>query len=309
MPTLVYEPGTRLDPIVPTVTLDRLGEEVRELYDLGVGSVKIFSGGEARDTYASDAATGDSLMIRAITAAKRAAPDMAVMTETCLCSYTADRNCFIPDECGDLDYAGTLGLLAAQAVRQADAGADIVGPASMIDGAVAVVRTALDNAGHRSVGIRPHVIFTSRLYDRYRAAMNAAPARGNRGALQIDPSRPEQAIALSLRFLADGADMILLEPALHTLDVLVELRKLTAAPLAPFSVSGEYAQLTQDGRLNLAECADAMMERLTVYRRAGGDTIITYFAKQAARILTGHPPVRLVATPSQGFDGSAQASA
>nr|WP_281381999.1 hypothetical protein [Nocardiopsis mwathae] len=282
MPLLVHENEDAADSVVPTVSLQRLSVEVRELRRMGIGSVKIFCGGSVRDDRACEAASPDNLMNRAIATAKEAAQDMAVMTENCLCSYTHAGNCFLTNADGVFDYEGTLTLLSEQAVQQADAGADIVGPAAMIDGVAASTRQALNQSGHRDVGIMPHVIFTSRLYDGYRRAMNAVPARGNRRAFQIHPSCPEQAVALARDFLAEGADMLLLEPALHSLDVLVSLRQAAEVPLVPFSVSGEYAELTRNGTLKPSEYRAVLLERLTMFKRAGATTIITYAAKQAA---------------------------
>ncbi|QBI56771.1 hypothetical protein [Streptomonospora litoralis] len=290
MPLLVRR-GEAASP-VPTVTLDQVGATVRELAGLGVGAVKIFAEG-TRDENGGDAASAAAPLIHAIQAAKDAAPDLAVMTETCLCSYTAARVCVLTDDHGRYDHAATLNVLGEQALRQAEAGADILGPAAMVDGLTGRVRDVLDAAGYRDVALMPHLIMTSRMYDGYRAAMNAAP-KGNRAAFQVHPSRPEQAVQVARRMVEEGADMILLEPALHTIDLLARLvaDDQVSVPLVPFCVSGEWAQLTHSGtRLPVDYMAD-LIERLTMYRRSGAAAVISYSAPEAARELVQIPHPR-----------------
>ena len=287
MPLLVRR-GAPTSP-VPTVTLNEVGPRVRELALLGVGGVKIFAEGE-RDDQGGDAASVDAPLIHAIRAAKEAAPDMAVMTENCLCSHTHTRACVLTDDRGRYDHAATLEILGAQALMQAEAGADILGPAAMVDGLTGHVRGVLDNAGHRDVALMPHLIMTSRMYDGYRAAMNAAP-KGNRSAFQVHPSRPDQAVHVARRMVAEGADMILLEPALHTIDLLARLGADAEVnvPLVPFCVSGEWAQLTHSGTRPTEEYMPDLLERLAVYMRSGAAAVITYSAREAAQRLTRVP--------------------
>ncbi|MFD5188116.1 hypothetical protein ACFWMU_08125 [Streptomyces sp. NPDC058357] len=267
---------------MPTVTVGQIPQAVRELTDCGVRSVKIFAGSRFRDARASQAASPAGLMMRAIRAVKESEPHMAVMTETCVCSHTDTGECFIADPRGrGLDIMATTDALAEQAVAQAEAGADIVGPAAMIPGSVRAVRTALDGAGHEDVSIMPHLIFDSALYEEYRATMGAAPASGSR-AFQIIPRQAEQAVRTGLDYVGEGADMLLLEPALFAVDLLVQLKAATPVPLVPFSVSGEYLRLTvpaeggaRDGRL--------LTEAFTMLKRAGAERIITYGAVELAR--------------------------
>lgn len=284
-PVLLTESVDRLDGSPPTVSLAGLPRLVRHARDVGLRSVKLFAGGAARDDAASDAASTSSLMVRAIEAAKDAAGDLAVMTENCLCSYTADGNCFLTTADGQLDYQRTLDVLCAQAAAQAEAGADVLGPAAMLEGLTSAVRATLDDTGHRAVALMPHVIFASRLYGGYRRAMQAAPRSGNRAAFQIHASRPEQALDYSLRCLHEGADMLLLEPALFTVDVLVRLRATTNAPLFPFSVSGEHALLARGQSLPDRDRDAVLVEYLTMLKRAGAEVIITYSALHVAQLL------------------------
>ncbi len=287
MPLLVRR-GESASP-VPTVTLDQVGPTVRELDRLGIGAVKIFAEG-GRSTSGGDAASREAPLILAIDAAKQVAPDLAVMTENCLCSHTADKTCVLTNGRGQYDHDATLDVLGTQAVHQAEAGADIIGPAAMVDGLTEHIRGALDSAGHRNVALMPHLILTSRMYDGYRAAMNAAP-RGNRGAFQVHPSRPEQAAHVARAMVAEGADMLLLEPALHTVDLLARLADLDV-PLVPFCVSGEWAQITYSGARPAEEYMPDLMERLMMYKRAGATAVITYSAGEAARHLAPVPRPR-----------------
>jgi porphobilinogen synthase len=270
---------------LPSVTLGDLSEEVRQLADVGIRAVKLFASGERKDLRGSEAVDPDTLMIRAIKACKVAAPSLCVMTETCLCPYTVEGSCVSTAEDGSLDLDGTLELLADAAVLQADAGADSVGPAPMMDGSVRAVRAALDANGWHNVSIMPHVIFSSCLYGGYRQTMRTAPRRMNRQAFQVHPSRPEQAIDLARRFRSEGADMLLLEPAMFGLDILVRLRAILDCPLVPFSVSGEYAMLTGSLPSGVPDALDVLLEFLTSLKRAGADLVITYAAKDIARAL------------------------
>jgi porphobilinogen synthase len=285
LPVLVTDSIDLLDGTPPTVSLAGLPALVRHAHRIGLRSVKLFAGGATHDDRASDAASASSLMVRAIDAAKSTASDLAVMTENCLCSYTADGNCYLTTGDGRLDYQRTIDILCEQAVAQADAGADILGPATMLDGVTGAVRAALDDTGHRPIALMPHVILASRLYGGYRRAMRAGPRTGNRAAFQIHSSRPEQAMDYSLRCLHEGADMLLLEPALFTMDLLVRLRATTNAPLFPFSVSGEYAMLTRGQTLPRPDRDAVLIEYLTTLKRAGAEVIITYAARDVGERL------------------------
>ncbi|MGW0962564.1 hypothetical protein ACWD4K_26980 [Streptomyces gelaticus] len=239
-------------------------------------------GDRLRDAHASQAASPTGLMMRAIRAIKDTAPEMAVMTETCVCSHTDTGECFIAGPWGrGLDLVSTIEALAEQAVAQAAAGADIVGPAAMMPGSVRAVRTALDAAGHEDVSIMPHLIFDSALYEGYRATMGAAPVSGSR-AFQIIPRQAEQAIRTGLDYIGEGADMLLLEPALFAVDLLVRLKAATPVPLVPFSVSGEYLRLTSQAEDGTRE-SRLLSEAFTMLKRAGAERIVTYGAMDLAR--------------------------
>lgn len=218
-------------------------------------------------------------MVEAIDAAKNAAPDLAIITENCLCSYTHEGLCVLASQDG-YDHQATLAALAAQAVRQAEAGADVIGPASMVDGHTRRVREALDAAGFVGVALMPHLIFSSTLYGGYRKAMGAAP-RGNREAFQIHLSRPGQGVEVARKMIAEGADMLLLEPAVHTVDLLSRLARETEVPLVPFATSGEWAEITYSGQRPVEEYRPALLERLGMYKRAGAAAVVTYSTEAA----------------------------
>ncbi|MFJ6217262.1 hypothetical protein ACIQGZ_28605 [Streptomyces sp. NPDC092296] len=273
------------DRPMPTVTLEQIPSVMRETAALGIRSVKLFAESAARDATGEASHRSDSLMARAIRSAKEAEPSIAVMTETCLCSYTADGVCYLTDRYGRPDVPATVDVTARQAVVHAEAGADIVGPASMVLGTTRGARLALDGTGHESVSVMPHVIFWSSLYDGFRLTMGATPKAGVDREFQINPGRPEQFVDSALKLVSDGADMLLLEPALFCADVLRELQTRTLVPLAPFSVSGEYNALTDvesdTGRRDVRK----LVELFTMLKRAGAAASITYAALDIARQL------------------------
>lgn len=269
---------------MPTFKVSEVASVVAELADLGVRSVKVFAGSRIRDPRASQAASPTGLMARSIRAVKKTRPSMAVLTETCVCSHNDSGECWLANTLGRADLEETTEVMAAQAVAQAEAGADIAGPAAMIPGSVRAIREALDAAGHTDVALMPHLIFTSSLYEGYRATMGATPRSGAR-AFQINPRQPEQAIHVALDMVEEGADMLLTEPALHTVDTLVHLKDKVPVPVMPFSVSGEYLRLTDthpDGERDVR----GLIEAHTVLKRAGANRIVTYGALQIARELS-----------------------
>ncbi|WP_169515777.1 hypothetical protein [Amycolatopsis nigrescens] len=274
---LVRDDGSSQPRPMPTVPLGMLNRAVTRAAHAGVQSVKLFSTDGRRDPIGSAGRSPHSLMAQAIHEVKVVDPSVTVLTETCLCSYTASGECYIADRNGTPDVTATIDAIAEQAVAQADAGADVVGPASMLGGSVRKVRQALDETGHAGVKIMPHLIFDSRLYEGYRQTMGAVPVSGPRRAFQLAPSDSAAAIGAAAGLLAESADMLLLEPALFCADVLVVLNEHLKIPLAPFSVSGEYTMLgANTGNWDL------LIELFTMLRRAGADSIITYAAVEIA---------------------------
>lgn len=264
---------------MPTVRLNQIGATMAEVAALGIPAVKLFASGEVRDRTGSRGRAHDSLMARAIREIKAAYPSMIVITETCLCSYTDSGECHLTDRTGRPDRLATVETIAEQAAAQAAAGADVVGPAAMISGSVSCVRQALNDTGHAEAKIMPHLIFDSRLYDAYRKTMDATPMSGECRAFQIDPARPRNAVRASRKFVDEGADMLLLEPALFCVDVLIALQQTCPVPTVPFSVSGEYLRLRSAGDYRL------LIELFTMLKRSGAAQIITYGATGIARSL------------------------
>jgi porphobilinogen synthase len=273
------------DRPMPTLTVSQIPAAMREVRRFGIRSVKVFAESTQRDAAGEFSAIPDALMARAVRAAKDAEPEIAVMTETCLCSYTDTGFCYVTDRHGRPDIAATTDVTSKQVVAHAAAGADIVGPASMIVGATKCARDALNAAGHESVSIMPHVIFWSNLYDGFRLTMGATPQAGSDREFQISPGKPEQFIDTALQLIGSGADMLLLEPAMFSADVLSELKRRTLAPLFPFSVSGEYTALSRMDSATGERDVRRLVELSTMLKRAGAEACITYAALDIARYL------------------------
>jgi porphobilinogen synthase len=259
---------------LPTLGVKDIRHAAHGLARCGINAVKIFASDPQRDARASGGTRSDSLMIQAIEEVKVAEPGLVVIPETCLCSYTDTSDCHLTGPAGVPDLPATIEALTAQALVQAAAGADTVGPVAMIGGAVRSIRGALDTSGYSRVGIMPHLIFASGLYSGYRSAMDAASPSGIR-EFQVRPGHPQQAVQAGLDFLSEGANALLLEPALFCADVLADLRRATTAPILPFSVSGEYTMLNQP----------LLIELFTMLKRTGCDQIITYAADTIAETL------------------------
>ncbi len=274
------------DRPMPTVTVAEIPAVMREAARLDIRSVKLFAESAERDATGEISLASNSLMARAIHACKDTAPALAVMTETCLCSYTDGGVCYLAGRTGQPDVPATIDVTSRQAVAHAEAGADIVGPASMVLGTVGGARKALDQSGHDGVSVMPHVIFWSSLYDGFRLTMGATPKAGINREFQINPAKADQFVDTALRMEAAGADMILLEPAQFTADVLTTLRSFTRAPLFPFSVSGEYRSMTRLDPENGRRDVRLLVELFTMLKRAGASGSITYAALDIARQLT-----------------------
>ncbi|UTO64285.1 hypothetical protein [Streptomyces rapamycinicus] len=275
------------DRPMPTLTVPEIPAAMREARLHGIRSVKIFAESARRDATGEISLVPDALMARAVRAAKDAAPDLAVMTETCLCSYTDSGLCYITDVRGRPDIPATIDVTARQAVAHAAAGADIVGPASMVLGTTQGARTALNDQGYGSVSVMPHVIFWSSLYDGFRRTMGATPKAGTDREFQINPGKPEQFIDTALQLVQDSADMLLLEPAMFTADVLTHLKQHTRTPLFPFSVSGEYTALSSLDAKTGRRDVRRLIELFTMLKRAGADASVTYAALDITRQLSG----------------------
>jgi porphobilinogen synthase len=268
-------------------TVDRLDPEVDDLEGLGVRSVLLFGVPDDKDATGSGAWDPAGPVPRAIAAIKKRDSSIAVIADVCLCEYTSHGHCGLLD---DATHAvandATLPLLARAAVAYADAGADIVAPSAMMDGQVAVIRAALDDAGHTDVAILAYAVkYASAFYGPFREAAQSAPAFGDRRAYQMHSANAREALREARLDEEEGADMLMVKPAGPYLDIIHRVRARSDLPLAAYQVSGEYAMLKAAAERGWIDEPRAAMESLLGIRRAGADLIITYYAKAAARWL------------------------
>jgi porphobilinogen synthase len=266
-------------------SVDRLAPEVDDALALGIPAVLLFGVPSHKDESGSGAWSAGGPVPRAIATIKRQHADAIVIADVCLCEYTSHGHCGVLDrERGTVANDATLPLLARAAVAYADAGADIVAPSAMMDGQVAAIRRALDDAGHQHVAILSYAVkFASAFYGPFREAAESAPAFGDRRAYQMDPSNGREALREAALDVAEGADMLMVKPAGPYLDVIRAVRERFDLPLAAYQVSGEFAMLQAAAERGWLDGRRAAMESLLGIRRAGADLIITYFAKNAAR--------------------------
>jgi porphobilinogen synthase len=268
------------------LSLDYLLEEVSEAQDLGIPAVLLFGLPEDKDAEGSEAYDSQGIIQEAVEAIKQATPEMVVITDVCLCEYTDHGHCGLLSSDGSVDNDRTLELLGRTAVSHARAGADIVAPSAMMDGQVQTIREALDTAGHQDVAVMAYASkFASAFYGPFRAAAGSTPGFGDRRSYQMDPANAREALRELEQDAAEGADLLMVKPALAYLDVLAQARQRFDHPLAAYNVSGEYAMVKAAGEIGWLDESQAIMEVLTAIKRAGADIIITYHAKEAARLL------------------------
>ena len=267
------------------LSLDRLANEAEELRSLGVPAVLLFGLPAAKDDAGSEAYADDGIVQQAVRALKSADPELVVITDVCLCEYTAHGHCGIVVE-GEVDNDATLELLSRTAVSHARAGADIVAPSDMMDGRVAAIRTALDEARFAQTAIMAYSAkYASAFYGPFREAAESTPQFGDRRSYQMDPPNAREALREIEADIAEGADIVMVKPALAYLDVLSQARARFDLPLAAYNVSGEYAMVHAAARNGWLDGPRVALEVLTAIKRAGADIIITYHAKEAARWL------------------------
>jgi porphobilinogen synthase len=272
-------------PDVFQISVDQLAYEAEELRSLGIGSVLLFGIPEHKDELGSDAYAPDGIIQQAIRELKRVDPELVVIGDVCCCEYTDHGHCGILS--GEIvDNDRTLTLLAQTALAQAEAGVDIVAPSDMMDGRVLVLRQALDRAGHPNLPILSYAAkYASGFYGPFRDAAESTPSFGDRRSHQMDPANAREALAEIETDLAEGADAVIVKPALPYLDVIAAARQRFDVPVAAYNVSGEYAMVRAAGRAGWIDERRVTMEILTSIRRAGANQIITYHAKDAARWL------------------------
>ncbi len=268
------------------LSIDNLVRECEEVHSLGIGGVILFGLPESKDDMASGAYADDGIVQSAVRAVRRENPGMLIMTDVCNCEYTSHGHCgFIKD--GDVDNDTTLQWLAKTALSHARAGADIIAPSDMMDGRVAAIRQALDAHGFERTSIMAYAAkFASVFYGPFREAADSTPQFGDRRSYQMDPANGREAMKEIALDLEEGADMIMVKPALAYLDLIRQARDRFDVPIGAYQVSGEFSMIMAAARNGWIDCERAMMETLTSITRAGAGIILTYFAKPAARLLS-----------------------
>ncbi|HTU00628.1 MAG TPA: porphobilinogen synthase [Candidatus Sulfotelmatobacter sp.] len=272
-------------PGVFQLSVDELVRDAKEAAALGIPAVLLFGLPAVKDAVGSEAYARDGIVQQAVRALKDSISDLAVITDVCLCEYTSHGHCGVVER-GRVKNDPTLELLARTALSHAEAGADLVAPSDMMDGRVGAIREALDEAGHEEVSILAYAAkYASGFYGPFREAAESAPQFGDRRAYQMDPANAEEALREVALDLDEGADLVMVKPALAYLDILWRVKSEFGVPVAAYSVSGEYAMLKAAARLGWLEEERVMLETLTAIKRAGADLIVTYFARDAARLL------------------------
>jgi porphobilinogen synthase len=268
------------------LSIDLIVVECREAGELGLGGVILFGIPSEKDEFASGAYAEDGIVQRAVRSIKQEVPDLLVITDVCNCEYTSHGHCGkIVDQ--DVDNDATLEWLAQTAVSHARAGADIVAPSDMMDGRVRKIRTALDEEGFAHVILLSYAAkYASGFYGPFREAAESAPQFGDRRSYQMDPANAREAMREIELDLEEGADMIMVKPALSYLDVIQEARRRFDVPLGAYQVSGEFSLIMAAAQNGWVDQERLMLETLTSIRRAGADFVLTYFAKDAARFLS-----------------------
>jgi len=291
LPLFVSEGGSPREPIATMPGVERLSVsaavvEAREAAALGIAAVMLFGVPAEKDEHGSGAWDEEGVVQVATAAIKQAQPELLVITDVCLCEYTTHGHCGVLREDGVLDNDATVALLGRTAVSQARAGADVVAPSDMMDGRVGAIRQELDGEGFAEIPILAYSAkFASAFYGPFREAAGSAPAFGDRRAYQMDPANGQEAVREALLDVQEGADMVMVKPALAYGDVIRAVKRATRLPVAAYNVSGEYAMVKAAGAAGYLDERAAVLEILISLHRAGADTIISYHAKDAARWL------------------------
>ncbi len=272
-------------PGVFQFSVDKLVEDVKEVASLGIPAIILFGIPEHKDEMATEAYADDGIVQQAIRAVKDAVPEMMVITDVCLCEYTSHGHCGIVRD-GKILNDPTLELLAKEAVSHCKAGADMVAPSDMMDGRIGAVREALDDEGFTDIPIMAYSAkYASNFYGPFRDAAESPPQFGDRKSYQMDPPNLDEALREVELDIEEGADIVMVKPGLPYLDVLHAVKMNFNRPLAVYNVSGEYSMVKAAAANGWIDGEKVMMEILTGFKRAGADLILTYFAKEAARVL------------------------
>ncbi len=266
-------------------SIDELVKECERVKSLGIPAVILFGIPAHKDEKGTEAIAEDGIIQRAVRAVKATVPDLMVITDVCFCEYTSHGHCgWVVDN--DVDNDRTLPMLAEMAVSHARAGADMVAPSDMMDGRVAAIRKALDEQGYQNIPILSYAAkFASAFYGPFREAADSAPQFGDRRSYQMDPANGDEALREVELDLQEGADIVMVKPALPYLDIIRRVKEKFAVPVAAYNVSGEFAMIKAAEKMGWIDGPRVMMEALLSIKRAGADLILTYFAKDAARLL------------------------
>lgn len=266
-------------------SIDEITKTAKDVYSLGIPAVILFGVPEHKDEAGSGAYDDDGIVQRAIREIKDKVPELYVITDVCLCEYTSHGHCGIVEK-GDVVNDRTLELLAREAVSHARAGADMVAPSDMMDGRVEAIRTALNDEGFEYIPIMSYAAkYASAFYGPFREAAESTPQFGDRRSYQMDPANRREAIREVALDIEEGADIVMVKPALSYLDIISDIRYNFDVPVAAYNVSGEYSLIKAASRLGWVDEERIIMEVLTSIKRAGADLILTYFAKEAVKLL------------------------
>jgi porphobilinogen synthase len=268
------------------LSIDELVKDVKDVAGVGIPGVLLFGLPAQKDARGSEAWAEDGIVQQAVRAVKDTIPDLLVITDVCLCQYTSHGHCGVVDPDGTVQNDPSLELLARVAVSHAEAGSDMVAPSDMMDGRVAAIREALDESAFTETPIMAYSAkYASAFYGPFRDAADSAPQFGDRRSYQMDPANAVEALREIALDVDEGADIVMVKPALPYLDVISRAKADFGLPIAAYSVSGEYAMIKAAAQLGWLDGERSMMEALTAIRRAGADIVITYFAPEVARIL------------------------
>jgi porphobilinogen synthase len=273
-------------PGVHNLSVDEIVREATAAFETGVRGVILFGLPESKDEIATGAYAEDGIVQRAIRAIRRAVPDMLVIADTCLCEYTSHGHCGVVRK-GEVLNDESLELIAKTALSQAQAGAHLVAPSAMMDGQVGAIRQTLDDSGLDQIGVMSYAVkYASAFYGPFREAADSAPAFGDRRTYQMDGGNAREALREAELDYSEGADFLMVKPAMAYLDILRQLRDRFDLPLAAYHVSGEYAMIKAAAQKGWIDEQRVMLESLTSIKRAGADVIMTYYAREAVKALT-----------------------
>lgn len=275
-------------PGICQYSVDRLADEIREIESLGIPAVLLFGLPERKDPIGSSAWDDNGVVQNAVKAIKDQSPHLVVITDVCMCEYTSHGHCGMIDENGCVNNDATLELLSREALSHARAGCDMVAPSDMMDGRIAHIRQALDENGFINMPIMAYAAkYASAFYGPFREAADSAPQFGDRKTYQMDPANVREALREVRMDIEEGADIVMVKPALAYLDVIRAVKESFDLPLAAYNVSGEYSMIKAAAACGWLDEERVVMESLTSIKRAGADMIITYFAKDLALLLNG----------------------